>query len=98
MDWVNPTLLTRETQGDCPIPQIASEPTEESEQDMSSLVAGFIAQMRKQAASAQGETTPDSEVVGGKRPKRLGLNEEVQKSPTFIILDSPEEPLMPFQL
>ena len=46
----------------------------------------------------KGETTPDSEVVGGKRPKRLGLNEEVQKSPTFIILDSPEEPLMPFQL
>ena len=38
--------------------------------------------------SAQGETTPKSEVPGGKRPKRLGLDEEVQKSPDIVTLDS----------
>ena len=37
---------------------ISSESVEEREGDMSSLVAGFVAQMRKRAASAQWETTP----------------------------------------
>ena len=57
---------------------------------MSSLVAGFAARMPKRATSAQGETTPSSEVPGDKRPKRSGLNEEVQKSPTVITSDSPK--------
>ena len=61
MDWTYPT---------------ASELTEERADDMSSLVAGFVAQMRKQAASSQGETTPGSEVPGSKLPKLSGLNEE----------------------
>ena len=55
---------------------IASEPTEEMEDDMSSLVARFFAQMRKRAVSSQGETTPGSEVPGSKLPKLSGLNEE----------------------
>ena len=57
---------------------------------MSSLVAGFFVQMRKRAASTQGETTPGFEVPGIKQPKRLGLNEEVQKSLVVITSDSPE--------
>ena len=36
-----------------PIPQSTSESTEESEDDMSSLAAGFAVQMFKRAASAQ---------------------------------------------
>ena len=46
---------------------------------MSSLASIFAARMPKLAASAQGETTPGSEVLGGKHPKRLGLNKRVQK-------------------
>ena len=61
MDWVDPN---------------ASDPVEEREDDMSSLVTGFSARMRKRAASAQGETTLGFEVSGGKRPKRPGPNEE----------------------
>ena len=57
---------------------------------MSSLAAGFAARMRKRAASAQRETTPVSRVSGGKCTKRLGLSEEVQKSPLVIILNSLE--------
>ena len=83
-------LPTGETQGDRPAPQITSEPAEESEHDMSSLTAGFAMWMHKRAASAQGETTPCSEVLGGKRPKRSGLNEEVQKSPVVITSNSPK--------
>ena len=48
---------------------------------MSSLAAGFVARMRKRGANTQGETTLGSKVPGEKRPKRSGLNEEVQKSP-----------------
>ena len=87
VDCVNLTLPTRESQGD---PQISSEPTEEIKHDISSLAARFTAWIRKQAASAQGETTPYFGVPGGKRPKRLGLNEEVQKSLIVIISDSLE--------
>ena len=57
---------------------------------MSSLAAGFAAWMRKRAESAQGETTLDFEVPGGKRPKRYGLDEVAQKSSTVITADSPE--------
>ena len=44
---------------------------------MSSLAVGFVTRMRKQAASAQREASPNSEVPDGKHPKQLGLNEEV---------------------
>ena len=57
---------------------------------MSSLAVRFATRMRKQAASAQGKTTPGSEVPGCKRPKWSGLDEEVQKSSTVVTLDSPE--------
>ena len=53
-DWVNP---------------ISSEPSEAREGDMSNLAAGFVVWMRKWAARAQGKTTPNSEVLVGKRPK-----------------------------
>ena len=89
VDRVNPSLLIRETQGDRPTHQIGSELVEESEHDVASLVAGFFAWMHERAVSAQGETTPGSRVLDGKCPKRSGLNEEVQKSPMVIILDSP---------
>ena len=91
VDWVIPTLLTGETEDDRHAPQIASEPAEESEHDMSSLAIKFFTRMFKQAASAQGETTPGSEVPGSKHPKRSGLNEEVQNSPTVITSDSLEQ-------
>ena len=65
-------------------------PIEESEDNMSSIVAGFVARMHKRAASAHGETTPGSEVPGGKYSKRSGLDKEVQKSLTVVTLDSPE--------
>ena len=40
--------------------------------------------------SAQGETNPSFEVPGKKHSKRSGLDEEVQKNPTVVTLDSPE--------
>ena len=43
---------------------------------MFGLVSGFAERMGKQAASAQGETTPGSEVLGGKRPTLSSLDEE----------------------
>ena len=70
---------------------IAGEPTEERENDMSSLAVGFSLRMRKRAASAQGETTPSFEVLGSKHLKRSSLNDEVQRSPTLVALDSPEQ-------
>ena len=57
---------------------------------MSSLVVGFAARMLKRAVSFQGETTPNSEVSGGKRPKRSSPDEEAEKSLTVITIDSPE--------
>ena len=69
---------------------ISSEPAEERDDDISSLVTGFTAPMRKRVASAQGETTPDFEVSSGKRQKWPGLDEEDQKSPLVITVDSPE--------
>ena len=90
VDWVNPIPPIGETQGVHPVPHIASDTTKESEDDMSNLVAGFSLQMLKRAMSAQGETTPDFEVPGGKSPKRSGLDEDVQKSQAVITYDSPE--------
>ena len=45
---------------------------------------------RGYASGAQGETTPGSEVSGGKCPKWSGLDEEAQKSLTVITVDSPK--------
>ena len=69
---------------------IVSESTEEREDDMSNLTAELVAWMCKRATSTQGETTPGSKVPGGKRLKRFGLDEEVQKSPAVITVDSLE--------
>ena len=69
---------------------ISSEPTEEREDDMSSLAGGFITRMCKQAASAQRETTFSSEGLDDKQPKWSGLDGEVQKSSAVITMDSPE--------
>ena len=71
VDWVDPN---------------ASDPDEEREDDMCNLVARFAARMRKWAMSYHGETTPDSEVFDGKRPKRFGLDEEAQRSSTVIAI------------
>ena len=76
VDWVDP---------------ISSEQVEERKGDMSSLVVGFFVRMRKWAVSAQGKTTPDSEVSGGKCPKLSGLDEEAQKSLAVITVDSPKQ-------
>ena len=57
---------------------------------MSSLVAGFTAWMGKGAASAQGETTLSFKVFGGKSPKRFSPDEDAQKSPVVIVVDSSE--------
>ena len=56
---------------------------------MSGLVYGFSARMRKPAASAQGEIVPSFEVPSGKRPKLFDLDEEAEKSPTVINVESP---------
>ena len=68
----------------------ASDPVEEMEEDMSTLAVGFAAQMRKRVTSAQRETTPGSELSGGKRPKWFSPNEEAHKSPTVVTMDSVE--------
>ena len=52
---------------------MASDLTEEMEDDMSSLVAGFAAQMCKRVANAQWDTTPSSQVFGGKSLSRKSL-------------------------
>ena len=73
MDWMNPTV---------------SESAKEREVEMSGLVAGFSTQMRKQAANAQEETTPDLEAPNDKRSRPSGLYEKVQVDPTVISMDS----------
>ena len=57
---------------------------------MSYLVSGFSGRMGKRATSAQGEIAPSSEVAGGKRPKLFDPNEEAQKNPMVIKVDSPD--------
>ena len=74
MDWTNPRV---------------SESAGEEEAEMSCLILGFVARMRKQAASSQGLAAPSDEVLGGKRPKLAGLDEEAQKNPEVINMDSP---------
>ena len=75
MDWVDP---------------ISSELAEEKKDNISSLAVGFSKRMRKRAMSTHTETTPGSKVQVDKCPKRYGLNEEAQKSPKVINVDSPE--------
>ena len=58
---------------------------------MSSLVAGFVVRIHKRAVSAQRDTTPGSIVPDSKLVKQSGSNEEVQKSPTVVTLDSPKQ-------
>ena len=76
---------------------IVSESVEEREDDMSNLATRFVMQRPIQDASAQGEPTLDSEVPSGKHQKRSGPNEEAQKSPTVITIDSPEQAPNVFQ-
>ena len=58
----------------------ASDPAEEREEDMSSLVVRFAAQMRKRVTSAQRESTPGSEIFGGKHPKWFSPDEEAHRA------------------
>ena len=51
-------------------------------------ISDFDARMLKRVVSAQGLTALGAEVPGGKRPKLIGLDEEAQKSPVVISLDS----------
>ena len=46
--------------------------------------------MRKQVASAQRETTPDSAVPKDKHEKQSGPDEEVERSLAVITMDSLE--------
>ena len=55
-----------------------SDSAKEGENDMSSLAVGLE------------EDYPDFEVSGEKFPKWSGLDEEAQKIPTIIVVDSPE--------
>ena len=75
MEWTDPTV---------------GEPAEESEDDMSSLAAGFATLMSKRAESFQVKTTPDPEVSINKRPKRSGSDEEAHNSIIVITVDSSE--------
>ena len=61
MDWMNSGV---------------SESAEEEEIEMSGLVFGFFARMRKRVTSTQGETAPGAEASGGKSPKLTYLSEE----------------------
>ena len=72
VEWVNLVPPLEEAKVARLNPQIISEPAKESEEDISSVVAGFTARIRKQAASAQRETTPGSTVSDSKCSKRLG--------------------------
>ena len=73
MDWVDPN---------------SSDLVEKMEKDMSSLSARFATRMCKRVASAQGKTTPGSEVSGGKSPKRSFQDKEAHRSPTIVTVDS----------
>ena len=65
---------------------ISSEPAKEEE--MSKLVFGFSAQVRKRATCSEGEFTL---VSNGKHPKRSSPNEEDQKDWAIILVDSPDQ-------
>ena len=65
---------------------VSSEPVEEEE--MSNLVVGFIAQIRKRATGSEGEATSSS---GGKRPRRSSPDEEARKDWALILVDSPDQ-------
>ena len=73
MDWTNPT---------------ASKSVKEREVEMSSLAAGFAAWLCKRATNAQGEATPGSKGLNGKRSRLSDPEKETQKSPAIIAVDS----------
>ena len=68
----------------------SSDPAKEREDDMSSLVVGFVVRMPKRAASTQGETILDFEVSGKKCSKWSGPDEGAWKIPTIIFVNSLE--------
>ena len=74
MNWTNPGV---------------SKSAKKEEVEIAGLISGFSARMRKRAASTKGETAPSYEAPSGKRPKLSGLDEQAQKSPTVINVDSP---------
>ena len=57
---------------------------------MSGLVFSFSTRMSKIATSAQRETAPDADASDKNGPKVTNPNEEAHKSPTVIIVDSPD--------
>ena len=65
---------------------IASELVEEEE--MSRLVVGFAARVRKRATFLEGESIPISD---GKHLKRFSPDEEAQKDWAIILVDSPNQ-------
>ena len=69
---------------------VISESSEERKVKMSCLISRFAVHMCKRASNAQEETLPSLEVLGGKRSRPFGLDEEVQIDPTVITVDSPE--------
>ena len=62
---------------------ISNEPAKKEE--MSSLVVGFAARMRKRAGGSEGETTPRS---NEKRSKQSSPDKEAQKDWAIISMDS----------
>ena len=54
---------------------------------MSKPITGFAAQMRKQATSSEGETTP---IFDKKRSKLSSTDEEAQKEWAIILVNSPD--------
>ena len=57
---------------------------------MSSLTARFTAQMSKRAINSQGEATPGSKDLDGKRSRWSDPEEETQKSLAVVAVDSLE--------
>ena len=64
---------------------VANEPA--GEEEMSSLVIEFSAQMRKRATGLESEATSSS---GGKRSRRSSPDEKAQKNWAIISMDSPD--------
>ena len=70
-----------------------TNPVEEREAKMSSLIVGFTMRMHKRASNAQEETTLSPKVPSNKRSRPSRFDEEVQADPVVIVVDSPEQVL-----